>query len=62
MERVARAEPRRYQPRRTVSLNWRYLPEVYTAGKAYENAVIANNLNVAAGGAGIDNLLDEDPP
>ncbi len=35
-----------------VNLSWRYLPEVYTAGKAYENAVIANNLSVAAGGGG----------
>jgi iron complex outermembrane receptor protein len=82
----------------SVNLNWRYLPSVYTAGKAYENAVISNNLSVAAGGAGtllsftpteeietdaysmfslsanyqwseklsiragIDNLLDEEPP
>ncbi len=36
----------------TVNLSWRYLPPVYTAGKAYENAVIANNLKVSAGGAG----------
>jgi outer membrane receptor protein involved in Fe transport len=36
----------------SVNLNWRFLPEVFTANKAYENAVIANNLRVAAGGAG----------
>ncbi|MES2604696.1 MAG: TonB-dependent receptor [Pseudomonadota bacterium] len=82
----------------TMNLTWRYLPEVFTAGKAYENAVISNNLSVAAGApgtlltytpteeiatdaysmfslamsyqwtdkllirAGIENLLDEQPP
>jgi len=82
----------------TVNLGWRFLPSVWTANKAYENAVIANNARVAAGEpgttlgytktdeirtssynvfslsatfdlndtlsfrAGIDNLLDKDPP
>lgn len=36
----------------SINLNWRYLPEVFTANRAYQNAVIENNLNVAAGGAG----------
>jgi iron complex outermembrane recepter protein len=36
----------------SVNLGWRYLPSVVTAAKAYENAVIANDKRVAAGGAG----------
>ena len=35
-----------------VNLGWRYLPSVWTAAKAYENAVIANNLAIAAGAPG----------
>jgi outer membrane receptor protein involved in Fe transport len=33
----------------SVNLGWRYLPSVWTAAKAYENAIIANNALVAAG-------------
>ncbi len=80
------------------NLGWRFLPSVWTANKAYENAVIENNARVAAGQpgstlgytktdeiktssynvfslsatfdlndtlsfrAGIDNLLDKQPP
>jgi outer membrane receptor protein involved in Fe transport len=35
-----------------VNLGWRHLPSVYTASKAYENAVKANNTSVAAGNPG----------
>jgi iron complex outermembrane recepter protein len=36
-----------------VSLRWRNLPSVWGANKASENAIIANNESVAAGGEGI---------
>jgi len=36
----------------SVNLGWRYLPSVFTAAKAYENAVIANDKRVAAGQPG----------
>jgi iron complex outermembrane recepter protein len=36
-----------------VSLRWRHLPGVHTAGYASQQAVIANNQSVAAGGEGI---------
>ena len=36
----------------SVNLGWRYLPSVWTAAKAYENAIIANNLRIQAGGEG----------
>lgn len=36
-----------------VSLRWRYLPEVYTAAYASQQALRANNARVAAGGPGI---------
>jgi len=35
-----------------VNFGWRYLPGVWTAAKAYENAVIANNLAVSGGAPG----------
>jgi outer membrane receptor protein involved in Fe transport len=35
-----------------VNLGWRFLPSVITAAKAYQNAVIANNERVSAGGSG----------
>lgn len=37
----------------SVSLRWRHLPSVYTAGYASQQAVIANNAAVASGGAGL---------
>jgi iron complex outermembrane recepter protein len=46
-----------------VNLGWRYLPGVWTANKAYENAVIANNARNAAGEPGTTRIpytkLDE---
>jgi outer membrane receptor protein involved in Fe transport len=38
--------------RASMNLGWRHLPSVWTAAKAYENAVVANNAQVAAGGSG----------
>ena len=40
------------QNKLSVNLGWRYLPSVWTAAKAYENAIIANNLRIQAGGEG----------
>lgn len=37
----------------SVSLRWRYLPEVYTAGYANQQAIKANNARVTAGNGGI---------
>lgn len=37
----------------TVSLRWRHLPEVWTAGYASQQAIIQNNAEVAAGGEGM---------
>ncbi|MFC1839730.1 TonB-dependent receptor domain-containing protein [Thermodesulfobacteriota bacterium] len=37
----------------SVSLRWRHLPPVWTADYAAQQAVIANNASVAAGGSGI---------
>jgi iron complex outermembrane recepter protein len=37
----------------SVNLRWRHLPGVYTAGFASQQAIIANNQRVAAGGEGI---------
>jgi len=37
----------------SVSLRWRYLPEVYTAAYANQMAIRESNANVKAGGAGI---------
>ncbi len=37
----------------SASLRWRHLPGVYTAGYAEQQALIANNARVAAGGDGI---------
>jgi outer membrane receptor protein involved in Fe transport len=36
-----------------MNLRWRYLPEVYTAAYASQQAIKANNARVAAGGSGI---------
>jgi iron complex outermembrane recepter protein len=44
----------------SVSLRWRYLPEVWSAGYAQTQALIKNNQAVKAGGAGI--LLGYTPP
>jgi outer membrane receptor protein involved in Fe transport len=41
------------QPDWGVSLRWRHLPSVWTAGYAEQQALIANNANVTAGGDGI---------
>ena len=38
---------------KSVSLRWRHLPAVYSAGYASQQAIIANNNRVAAGGDGI---------
>ena len=38
---------------KSLSLRWRYLPSVWGAAKATENAVIANNEAVAAGAEGV---------
>lgn len=37
----------------SVSLRWRHLPEVFTAGYATQRAIIENNAKVTGGGAGI---------
>lgn len=37
----------------SVTLRWRHLPGVYTAGYASQQAIIANNASVVAGGAGV---------
>ncbi len=37
----------------SVSLRWRYLPEVWSAGYASQQAIKANNVSVAAGGPGV---------
>jgi iron complex outermembrane receptor protein len=42
-----------------VSLRWRYLPEVFTANYASQQAIKANNARVSAGGPGI--LLSYNP-
>jgi outer membrane receptor protein involved in Fe transport len=38
---------------KSFGLRWRYLPSVESAAKATENAIIANNERVAAGGEGV---------
>jgi outer membrane receptor protein involved in Fe transport len=43
----------------SVSLRWRYLPEVQSVGWATQKAIIENNARVSAGGAGI--LLSYNP-
>jgi iron complex outermembrane receptor protein len=37
----------------SVSMRWRHLPSVYTAGYASQQAIIANNASVASGGPGL---------
>ena len=37
----------------SVTLRWRHLPEVWSAGYASQQAIIQNNANVSAGGQGI---------